>query len=151
MNRIFSFKFLYLLIALILIGGVIVLDAVIIKQHAMMRTLVIGSQKYDLAVADTPVQLEQGLGGRTSLASNKGMLFVMGPHDDGCFWMKGMNFPLDMIWLNSSGQVIHMAANVSPNSYPNEYCSETRPAYVIELNAGAIACGNIQDGQTLYF
>jgi hypothetical protein len=148
---IYSFKFLYIVIAVALIGGVIALNAVILKQHTMMRTLMIGKQRYDLEVADTPVQLEKGLSGRSVLPASKGMLFILAKSSDNCFWMKDMHFPLDMIWLDKNGRIIHTAANVNPSSYPNQYCSEGQPKYVIELNAGNIKCGNIRDGQALFF
>ncbi len=111
----------------------------------------IGNQKYVLDVADTPVALEKGLGGRSSMPSNKGMLFILASSSDNCFWMKDMKFPLDMVWLDNNGKVIHTAADVKPDSYPNQYCSEGQPKYVVELNAGNIKCGNIRDGQAILF
>lgn len=53
-------------------------------------------------VADTPQKRSKGLSGRTDLPEKRGMFFdVPGP-----FWMKGVNMPLDIIFLDKSGSVL---------------------------------------------
>ena len=42
----------------------------------------------------------QGLSERQSLAEDKGMLFLFEKPDHYAFWMKGMEFPLDIIFIN---------------------------------------------------
>src|SRR3989338_662243 len=51
-------------------------------------------------LAVTPAQRERGLSGRDRLEPRSGMLFVF--EDDGVrgFWMKGMTFPIDIIWID---------------------------------------------------
>ncbi len=110
-----------------------------------------GDKQFRLQVADTQEEREQGLGGRKYLANNAGMLFEFQKANIACFWMKGMDFPLDMVWLNSQKKVIQTATNVSPATYPRQFCPPTPSLYVIELNAGAVSTSGIHVGQTLSF
>lgn len=83
------------------------------------------------------------------MASDQGMIFVFDPPSVQCFWMKDMEFPLDIIWLNRAKTVIKVAANVSPSSYPEKYCSDEEAKYVIELNAGEAKRADIVVGRRL--
>lgn len=51
-----------------------------------------------LEVVNTPPSLAQGLGNRTEIGSD-GMLFVFQKPTATSFWMYGMQFDLDMIWI----------------------------------------------------
>jgi len=75
--------------------------------------------KVDLAL--TEAQREQGLSGRQSLNENEGMLFVFDSPGNYPFWMKDMNFPIDIIWLSEDGSVIYIKKNALPESYPEAY------------------------------
>jgi uncharacterized protein len=56
------------------------------------------------------------------------------------FWMKEMNFPIDIVWLNKDKKIVHIEHNVSPDTYPkifnpnNEFNNE-KSLYVLETNA----------------
>lgn len=43
---------------------------------------------------------ERGLSGRRSLAEGRGMLFVYPDRKARTYWMKGMRFPIDIIWID---------------------------------------------------
>lgn len=64
-------------------------------------------------VVDTAEKIEQGLAGRKELPEGRGMLFSMPKSDFQRFWMKGMQFGIDIIWLEG-GRVIGCEKNVSP-------------------------------------
>ena len=96
----------------------------------------VGEEVITLDIADTPESRRQGLSGRESLDEDKGLLFVMERPSIYGFWMKDMNFPIDILWLDRKLKVVHIETAVSPNSYPRVY-RPTEPAlYVIEVNAG---------------
>src|SRR5690349_12394377 len=61
--------------------------------------ITIDNATFSVVVAKTPEEREKGLSGRDSLAQNSGMLFVFDHPDTYTFWMKGMKFPLDMIFI----------------------------------------------------
>ncbi len=97
--------------------------------------LTVDNKHYKLEVAATDSERSQGLGGRIGMARDRGMLFEYANPGVRCFWMKDMHFPLDIIWLNSQSRVVKIEANVSPDTYPRQFCAS--PAQnVIELNAG---------------
>lgn len=96
--------------------------------------LIVGSHRYYLQLAVTPAQQALGLGDRAKLPLADGMLFVYHSSGTRCFWMKGMRFALDMIWLAQSDEVVSVQPNVSPRSYPATYCTLAQD--VIELDAG---------------
>ncbi len=50
-------------------------------------------------VADTEEKKRLGLGGRDGLAPDHGMLFPYPRADRYAFWMKGMRFDIDIVWI----------------------------------------------------
>jgi len=96
--------------------------------------LIAGSHRYYLQLAVTPAQQELGLGQRAKLPLDHGMLFVYYSSGTRCFWMKGMKFALDMIWVSSADEVVSVQRDISPKSYPSVYCAQSQD--VIELDAG---------------
>jgi uncharacterized membrane protein (UPF0127 family) len=140
----------------------IVVDAIIILVVAIAfgvfwlvknsgPSLHAGKYSYHLIVAKTTAQQTKGLGDRNSLPTNEGMLFLYPNSGERCFWMKDMRFPLDMIWTDSHKKVVALEQNVSPQTYPETFCSKTPAQYVIELNAGQVSLAGIRAGQTLSF
>ncbi|MCR4263242.1 MAG: DUF192 domain-containing protein, partial [Candidatus Roizmanbacteria bacterium] len=71
--------------------------------NAPLSTATIGETKLFVEIADTPEKKSKGLGGRTFLADDYGMLF---PSENQpylpVFWMKGMEVPIDIIWIKDS-------------------------------------------------
>ena len=87
-------------------------------------------------VADTKASRELGLSGRTKMENNEGMLFVFDQPGRYGFWMKDMNFPLDLIWINQNGVVVSVERDISPDTYPKTYINTAEASYVLEINAG---------------
>lgn len=110
----------------------------------------VGGQKLSLDIASTDAARQQGLSDRNSLPADRGMLFVFSQPGKQCFWMKDMRFSLDMVFLNSKKQIVHIEPNIAPNTYPKNYCADSAQ-YVIELNAGVAAKLQLHTGQTLSF
>jgi uncharacterized membrane protein (UPF0127 family) len=104
---------------------------------------------YRLEEAASPSAQTRGLSGRAALADDAGMLFVFGNEAEQCIWMKDMNFPLDIIWADSDKKVTRIERNVSPSSYPYQYCATAK--YVIELNAKQVTRSAIIEGAKLDF
>jgi uncharacterized membrane protein (UPF0127 family) len=90
---------------------------------------------FRLDSADTLESRERGLSGRSSLPADMGMLFVFDKIGTECMWMKDMHFPLDIVWLNSQDTVVKLAENLSPESYPQQYCADNT-LFVIEVSGG---------------
>lgn len=97
----------------------------------------------------------QGLSNRDCLDDDRGMLFVYDKpkqSTDICFWMKGVNFPIDMVWLDQDKKVVHIEHNVQPESYPDKsFCPSMAAQYVLELGAGKSAELGLKAGEQLTF
>jgi len=102
------------------------------------KEVMLGNTRYTLQIADTDFLRERGLSYRRSLAPQTGMLFIFDTPRISKFWMKDMNFPLDIVWLDADKKVIHIEHSLSPSTYPNSFGPETPTQYVIELNAGEV-------------
>ena len=99
--------------------------------------------------ATTTATRERGLGGRTSIPSDYGMLFVFAKSDFYGFWMKDTLVPLDMFWLDDKGQVVSIAEDVVPASYPHVFYPSTPARYVLETVAGFARAHGIATGTPL--
>jgi len=139
-------------VAVLFVCAVLAAGFILFSRHSNAETLRVGSKSFSLEVADTPQAQTLGLSNRNSMPADHGMLFVFsGVPQKQCFWMRDMDFPLDIIWVGTYKQVVHIEQNVSPNTYPQSFCPSDPAQYVIELNAGAVKSAGIHDGQTLNF
>jgi uncharacterized membrane protein (UPF0127 family) len=106
-------------------------------------------------IADTVDKETQGLSGRTDLPQGMGMLFVFDAPSPQYMWMKDMNIPLDMVWLDENKKVVHVAAGVTPETYlqnpPGIFYSPIPALYVIEIPSGDANRLGIIVGKTLSF
>lgn len=117
---------------------------------ASKKTLTVGSQTFEVGVADTALSRAQGLSGRPPLGENEGLLFIFSSSGSYGFWMKDMNFPIDIIWING-GKVIGFSENLQPEPGKTIF---SLPVYyppgdvneVLEINAGAVAKYGIKEG-----
>lgn len=114
----------------------------------LRRTVEVGVGKEDFAVwiAKMPEQLTKGLGGVRHLPAHGGMLFDFGRDDTWRIWMKDMHIPIDVLWLDREGRVIHMVRDMQPASYPKHYFPYKKARYVLELPAGAAARAGVEQG-----
>ena len=132
----FFFKFFPLFIFVIFsINGEIIPEE--IKYANALVTTSSGIKIY-VEVADTLSKRRLGLGKRSNLKRNWGMLFVFDKLKAHHFWMKDMNFPLDIIWLNNN-RIVHIIENANPsNSGVNlPILKPLEPAnFVLEIAAG---------------
>ena len=99
--------------------------------------------------ATTEAEREKGLGGRTTIANNYGMLFIFPKAEQYGFWMKDMVVPIDIFWLDDKGQVISIAQDVATSSYPNVFYPPTPALYVLETAAGFAQAHHIATGTPL--
>lgn len=85
-------------------------------------------------LARTPDERSQGLMFRKVLAADAGMLFVMPGDDRWGFYMRNTYISLDMLFVDSQGEVVGLLANVPPLTEDTRKVE--RPSrYVLELAA----------------
>jgi uncharacterized membrane protein (UPF0127 family) len=110
----------------------------------------VNGKTIQVEIADTPDTRSQGLSLRDSLPKDHGMLFVFDEEGNYAFWMKNMEFNLDIIWINSTGTIVHIEKNLKPclEICPS-YGSEKPAQYVLEMNAGVSDELGIREGTTI--
>lgn len=104
-----------------------------------LQTITVGGQEFKVEIADTEAKREQGLSGRASLPPGEGMLFEFAADTKPAFWMKEMNFPLDIAWLDPDFKIIGVERNVAPATYPQTFSPPRPIRYVLEVNANAMS------------
>jgi len=111
----------------------------------------IAGQTLKIELALTLKEQEQGLSGRKTLAPDEGMLFVFSKPSVNYFWMKDMNFPIDMIWLDENLKVIYLKKEAQPESYPETFGPGVDNSYVLEVSAGFSEKNNLKEGDSIEF
>lgn len=114
-----------------------------------------GNAMFTLEIADTPQARAQGLADRDSLPQTQGMLFLWDDNPGAVtFTMAGMRFPLDIIFIDSSQKIIHIARSL-PACPMRQGCRLAAPPtdaqYVLEINAGLAAQYDITTGDLVSF
>ena len=117
--------------------------------------MTIGEATFEAEIAHTPALRTRGLSGRDDLAPQTGMLFVFESGRASSFWMKGMRFALDFVWISNGCEVVAVTVDVPPPASANSdlptYSSPSPAAYVFEINAGEVAAHDIVVGDAVRF
>jgi uncharacterized membrane protein (UPF0127 family) len=89
----------------------------------------------DIEIAETEYETQTGLMYRKSMPNNQAMLFIFEDEKPRSFYMKNTEFSLDIIYINSSKEIVSIQKSAKPldqTSLP----SEDAVKYVLEVNAG---------------
>lgn len=144
MPRYVSFGFL-----LIIAGGALFVYKTSAPAAEPPANAEFGGVSLRIEYATTTAARERGLGGRTSVPDDYGMLFVF-PNDGFYgFWMKDTLVPLDIFWLDSKGQIVSIAQDVATSSYPNVFYPTAPARYVLETAAGFARAHAVATGTPL--
>ena len=84
-----------------------------IQASEWQRIIIDGNVSIQVEVVTSTKEKAQGLGNRFSLPEGMGMLFQYNQAGEYTFWMKGMHFPIDILWINR-GAVVHIEKKVPP-------------------------------------
>ena len=140
--------------AVVAVCGIVLLFAIGLRirdaiqlRHPVMAEATLRGRTFTIEVADTPAKRELGLGERDALPADQGMYFPFGASQRWVFWMKGMRFPIDIIWIQD-GKVVDIAESVPvPDGLPLQTYAPSGPAEaVLELNAGVAREIGLQPG-----
>jgi len=119
-------------------------------------TIKIDSVVLQVEIADTEPARTRGLMFQEELPFDKGMIFIFDEEQIISMWMLNMQFPLDVIWFDSKGDVVHIEKNVVPckSAIETMTCTfqnaENRKAkYVLEVTAGFVDKFNITEESKL--
>lgn len=115
------------------------------------QTVQVGQKKITVEVVLAPASIQQGLSGRSEIGAD-GMLFMLPQRQQASFWMKDMQFDLDMIWIDA-GKIVDITSNVPAP----ETTADSLPIYqpnqpvemVLEVPAGDAGRHNWQVGDVV--
>jgi uncharacterized membrane protein (UPF0127 family) len=115
------------------------------------RVVQVGQATVLADIAGDAESRQRGLSGRESLDEGEGMLFLLA-NDSPSFWMKGMRFAIDIVWIRD-GRVVDVTADVPPprgSNAPLPTYSPDRPAdRALEVSAGWAADHGIRRGDVV--
>ena len=112
-------------------------------------TIMVDDVPLQVQIADSEPRRIRGLMFQEQLPNDQGMIFVFNEPGVYSLWMLNMQFPLDMIWFDENGSVVHIEKDISPCKKPIEImaCQSIVPSgdalYILEITAGFIDEFNI--------
>ncbi|HZJ18276.1 MAG TPA: DUF192 domain-containing protein [Patescibacteria group bacterium] len=114
----------------------------------------INNHVFKITIAKSAKEKEIGLSNKKNLAKNQGMLFPFNKEDYYGFWMKNMQFPIDIIYIKK-GKIVTIFENVKPPKevkgklvvYQPSETSDT----VLEINAGLVKEYKIKTGNEVKY
>lgn len=112
-----------------------------------VNNISLGKCNFNIEIADNNVSRQKGLSERDSLCEDCGMLFNFPAKDRLVFWMKGMRFNIDIIWI-SDNKVVSIEKNV-PYDFKGTLPSPGLVNKVLEINAGKSDECKIEKGSEL--
>ncbi|EKD43810.1 MAG: hypothetical protein ACD_72C00108G0006 [uncultured bacterium] len=137
--------------------GLIIILTIFLKLYYTFYlpklTIKVNDKTFNVLMANNMKTWEKGLGGRKNLGKYDGMLFVFPEIKQHVFIMRGMQFPIDIIWFKN-GLIVDIAPNISPEPgkadeeftlYPARDASDR----VLELSAGSVEKFNLKIGDKL--
>ena len=100
---------------------------------------------YQIWLANTPEQQQQGLMFLTELPPGYGMLFPQAPPRVMTMWMKNTFIPLDMLFIGSDGRILRIEHDATPQS--TDIISSVRViSAVLEIRGGESRLRGIREG-----
>jgi uncharacterized membrane protein (UPF0127 family) len=100
---------------------------------------------FTVEIATTPEQKGRGLMFRKVMDADKGMLFDYGELTDITMWMKNTYLPLDMIFIDGGGRIVHIQERTVPLSEAL-ISSNGLARAVLELNGGVASKVGLKKG-----
>jgi len=138
---------------IVIIVGCIVLIVFSIyfyRKHPLSASVTIHNTVFTVDLAVTNDEKTRGLSYRKFLKPKSGMLFLYDHKEIFPFWMQGMQFPLDFIWI-SDNVVVDITTNVPPATATTMHVVRPTVAVnkILEINAGEADLYGIQIGDSV--
>ena len=109
-------------------------------------TMRVGTHPIRVEIAGTSAERVRGLSGRRDLTPGSGLLFVFPASAIYGFWMKEMRFPIDIVWIGEDLRIVHIAADVAPETYPKVFKPPEPARYVLEMPATSMRKMGVKPG-----
>ncbi|MBY0309992.1 DUF192 domain-containing protein [Patescibacteria group bacterium] len=117
-----------------------------LNEFPVRYPMQIGTTAVEASVATSLPDRVRGLSGTKNLPDSVVKLFIFETDEPHGIWMKDMNYPIDILWVDGTGTIVHIAPNTLPDTYPESFSSPVPARYVIEAVAGFVAKHNVAVG-----
>ena len=158
-------KNLYIIIALLILLSVLsfilsqkkILEANPVKKYSTLcgayenKPILIGDKKIFAYIADNVCKKTTGLSGSSQLLDDEGMLFIFDRPGNYGFWMKDMNYSIDIVWIGEDLTILGLEKDLKPGTYPEVFGQKYTSKYVLELPSGISDKNNIKVGDKIIF
>ena len=138
-------KILKIIVVVLFCGTLLLLAN---NQKKGVFDIQLGDERIKVWIVESEKERSRGLSGIEEMSVD-GMLFVFQKETVPLFWMKEMNFPIDIIWINSQREVVEITDNIYPETYPEIFSPLAAVQYVIEVDAGWCKEHKIKKGDKL--
>ena len=103
------------IIIIIFTIGIIGIIVFVLMNFPMkqIKSLTLNNKNFKVEIVKSESDQEKGLGYRDGMDGIDGMLFSYSNSKIRSFWMRGMRFDLDFIWINK-GKIVGFTENVLP-------------------------------------
>lgn len=119
-----------------------------IPEEGVFPRVEIAGVTVAVSIADDEIERSQGLSGAVSLPEMSGKLFIFEETETPAFWMKDMNFPIDIIWIDEGGRIVDITKSFAPETYPLSISPIVPIRFALEVNEGFVDNHGITIGQS---
>ncbi len=123
----------------------------IVRQANNIKYVLVAGQKIKVDLAINQEEKNQGLSGRLSLDEGTGMLFIFENSARYAFWMKDMNFNIDIIWIGENFEIAYIKKDAKPESFPEAFTPNRDAKYILEVPAGFSDKYNLKESDKVEF
>lgn len=123
----------------------------VVNSENRVEIIEIKGNILNVDVVESAKDRTTGLSGRKSLESNYGMFFIFPEDDFHSIWMKNMNFPIDIIWIDSNFKIVYIKNDATPESFPEIFKTNVKSRYVLEIASGYSNIFDIKIGDEIKF
>ncbi len=158
-SKLFFYLFFIIAIFALALGGMVALSSIqkakvmentnAPKKLTYKSTATLHDVPLFLAYARTESEHSIGLSFQKELKNNNGLLFIFKENGKQGIWMKDMNFPIDVLWLDENFRIIFIKTDFSPTSFPETIYPSSPARFVLEIPAGFVRTHQIKIGDTL--
>jgi PST family polysaccharide transporter len=123
------------------------------EAQPIIATVRIGTTTIAAEMVRDTEAIRKGLSERDALEPGRGMLFIFPKPKKYRFWMRGMRFPIDIIWIRED-KVVGITARIAPEigaTHPRFHYAPRKANYVLEVPAGYAAEKNISVDDAVLF
>ena len=141
-----------LLLGLAVVIFFVLVGVYLLTQNTKETFVAVNDSKFQVEIAQTDTEKQIGLSNTESLPEDEGMLFLFDTPDYYSFWMRDMQFPIDIIFINGN-KVTTVISNALPPSETGGSLPTFQPTEksdkVLEVNAGIAKKYNITEGSVI--